>query len=202
MDISKSNRTKIKKTAKFSLYILVIGILGYFIYHNVEHIQNLFFNYYRQTLIIILITFLGLVSQSLSFIQLAKNNALPLIGTMRIWSISSLLNYLGPFQPGVLARSYFFSKYGLRPVDTFSISLKLVFNSLWLTCFVVVICAQLITPPFYEWITFFFILFFFVLTSFASIVNKLKQSVFKDKYQYYFDLTKQTFIVDSVNLIY
>lgn len=84
-------------------------------------------------LIITLLMVVSVFVQSYNFLSFLPSADVPkLIDMAHTWAIGALVNYLGPFQPGLAVRVALLAKQGVRVGDSSVATLRQVIASMWL----------------------------------------------------------------------
>ena len=121
-----------QKTIKSFLFIIVIVIYLTLIIKYLDPILSAATLHTKSIFYAILLTILGISMQVFNYLGLlsAKNN-LKLIPTIRVWAISGLVNYIAPFQPGLLIRAKYLNTMGVSYTESTATVIKQLHYSCW-----------------------------------------------------------------------
>ncbi len=124
LDKRRSRKTFIGYFFKFVYVILIIAIASLiFIYR--KSLLQLWVDHPVLILSSILIGATYINVQAYNFLQLLEHTeSFNFFEVVRVWSLTSLANYLGPFQPGLLVRFGFFKTYNISVLKTAKTTLR------------------------------------------------------------------------------
>jgi uncharacterized membrane protein YbhN (UPF0104 family) len=109
---------------KISL-IAVFLLYAYLLFKYWGDLKIMFVQGWLLLAVLTALSILAMMNQTLGFMRLLQPaGKLPFSRTFSMWALSSMLNYVVPFQTGVLVRGVYFSRYGIGPVQ-FMIALLL-----------------------------------------------------------------------------
>lgn len=115
------------------LYLLIAVIYIALIIKYSNQILIALQQHYKAILYSTALFMLGISAQSINYIDLLnKNFKIKVLPTIRTWSISSLINYMAPFQPGLLVRATYFKSLGISYTESTSTVIKQLHYSVWI----------------------------------------------------------------------
>ncbi len=213
----------LKNTLKLShvFYALALVLLSVVFFKYWDIVVYSISGHILILLYIIPLYLLAIIVQANNYLKLLDLSiALSIVMTTQVWAVSNLVNYLGPFQPGLLVRMIFFKKNGISLAKSSFTSLKQVAISLWIALLLFTIFAPLTQLSELRILAFFSALIFFLIPVFEkSIVyflviilkrkglelnnwEKLKIFSFKKLPQYYLFFINYLLICLSLWFVY
>lgn len=147
-------------------------------------------NYYHTLVLAILLSITSITIQTINYIEiLNKKKRLKILPTVRIWSISSLTNYIAPFQPGLLVRAKYFKSLGIDYIDSSIGVIKQLHYNLWIAIGLIsltlptntltlLICKYSLTIIFLMWLL--------LLVPLKNITNKITNHRFESRINNFF----------------
>ena len=115
------------------IYLPVISVLTWIIFQYWNQLFPIFLEHYTAIFIIIPISMYAIFLQSKNFTQLLHTTNKPaLLDTTKMWALSGLTNYLGPFQPGLAVRAAYFKSHGISVRETLQTTVKQLVISIWI----------------------------------------------------------------------
>ena len=96
------------------IFFAILSVIGYLLFQYDEAITLALREHPLLLALVIVTTIINIHLQAYNFGQLLGPTPMPpLPQTVRMWSLASLSNYLGPFQPGIALRLAFFKLHGI-----------------------------------------------------------------------------------------
>lgn len=113
-------------------YLLLLGAIAALLWYSRESLVPIWRDHRWAFLVTAALMVGGVVVQVLNFLQLlAWPQPLSLRAAAHAWALATLLNYLGPFQPGLALRLAYFKSHGVPLARTAATSLRFLHLSMW-----------------------------------------------------------------------
>lgn len=128
----QKRKVSLLELAKYCIYAVVISIIVYCIIIYAGELLPMLIEKWHLFFATCFLTCVALTNQALGYKYLLKpfNKNISHLNLYSLWAFTNLINYLGPFQPGTIARSAILRSYGI-PIGVSAIaSIKwLVYSS-------------------------------------------------------------------------
>lgn len=123
----------IKKTVRTILFVGVVALLAaLMVIYRVE-IITAFSSHYPVLLFVAVIVVVSLALQAYNFLQLlGADRKIPFLPAWQTWATANIVNYLGPFQPGLAVRLAYFRSFGVPVIETTRTTLRQLVLSTWI----------------------------------------------------------------------
>ncbi|QBQ53263.1 lysylphosphatidylglycerol synthase domain-containing protein [Nitrosococcus wardiae] len=122
----------LRKIMRWVLYLSVVALFAFLFYKHRLEVMNTFIAHGWVLLYATAITILGFSAQTLNFLQLIEaSKKPPFQDTLHAWALANIVNYLGPFQPGIAVRMAFFKRHGIGVATTTRATLTQLQLSFW-----------------------------------------------------------------------
>lgn len=137
------------------LYISLVFIFVYICYTHWSVITEALIEHYIILFKLSGLSMLSIYCQSINYIDMMKDNrridtrGIKVLGVYAMWAQSNLVNYVAPFQPGIMLRALYFKKYGIGFLETGLVSIRQSYISLILGVFILAIFLPVHTYEFY-----------------------------------------------------
>ncbi len=113
-------------------YLALLGATGALLWYSRDSLLPIWREHPWAFVVTAALMIGGILVQVLNFLQLLEwPQSLSLRAAMHAWALATLLNYLGPFQPGLALRLAYFKSHGVPLSRTAATSLRLLHLSMW-----------------------------------------------------------------------
>src|SRR3990172_710297 len=137
--------------AKKAIFLSFIAFGIYYAVNQQHNMRSIFAAHAYDILFVAAMSMTLLVVQARNFLQLLNLESTPsLVATVRMWALSGLSNYLGPFQPGLAIRLYHFKSHGISLSKTSGATFQQLQLSLWTASLLSFIALLLTESPIVE----------------------------------------------------
>jgi len=129
----KHNKPDIKYYIKTAIYISVLLMYIAIITYHWDAISRSLFNHPVTILYALILSTIGIAIQAYNFTDLLGSKVkIQFLSTYRMWAMSNLINYIAPFQPGLVARGIYFKSHSISYSKTLHTTLRQLLLSLWI----------------------------------------------------------------------
>lgn len=115
-------------------YVFVIAVFSALIYFCYTYRADLLYsikNHYPVFGLLIVLSLLHLLGLAKNFMLIIGFKG-AYVSVLNMWSLSSLLNYLGPFQPGLAVRAVYFKKNNISVPQVFLATARQIHINVWM----------------------------------------------------------------------
>ncbi len=125
---------------KASLYALLLIVFIYYIYKHQEAIISTLHKHYDVLLTLTLLSMVAILLQAINYLDLlGRLQEIRILGVYRMWAYANLVNYVAPFQPGLIVRAVYFKNLGINYSQTGQCSLRQCYISFIVGLFILAI---------------------------------------------------------------
>lgn len=127
------NKFGFKHYIKTAIYISVLFMYIVIIAYHWDAISKSFFNYPMALLYALILSIIAIAIQAYNFTDLLGSKVkIQFLSTYRMWAMSNIINYIAPFQPGLVARGIYFKSHSISYSKTLHTTLRQLLLSLWI----------------------------------------------------------------------
>lgn len=122
---------KFYQKIKAGIYAILIFVLVYYVYNYFDILIDAVQSHYVLLLILSALSMVAIFLQASNYLDMLEyEREISLYGVYKMWAHANLVNYLAPFQPGLIIRALYFKKYEINYLDTGITSLRQCYISL------------------------------------------------------------------------
>ncbi len=121
-------------------YVLALSLIAYFSVLYKDILLEIVTYHWKVLLILSIASSCSLYIQAISFLCALQVKKADYLMTVKIWTLGGLLNYLGPFQPGLIAKAVYFRTLQPSWKKLGAAYLNWSICNLWVAAILAVIC--------------------------------------------------------------
>jgi len=127
------NKVGYKHYIKTAIYISVLFTYVVIITYHWDAISKSLFNHPLAILYALVLSIIAIAIQAYNFTDLLESKVkIQFLSTYRMWAMSNIINYIAPFQPGLVARGVYFKSHSISYSKTLHTTLRQLLLSLWI----------------------------------------------------------------------
>lgn len=126
------NKFDFRHYIKTAIYISVLFMYIVTIVYYWDAISKSLINYPMALLYALGLSIIAIAIQAYNFTDLLGSEVkIQFLSTYRMWAMSNIINYIAPFQPGLVARGIYFKSHSISYSKTLHTTLRQLLLSLW-----------------------------------------------------------------------